>query len=167
MPETLPSETLAAQHREIDAGIKGGVDASGARAALTNALALLRKHLYVEEAALFPPLVATGLAMPVFVMKREHGQMWPLIATLEKSCAAGTAMADLREPCRQLFQLLQMHNPKEEQIVYTAADRLAKQQGDGALATAIATAKMPDGWTCAMGTVAMGMGLGKAPTAAR
>lgn len=155
MDATTPSQVLATQHRQIDAGVKGGVDGSGTPAALAAALTLLRAHLYVEEAVLFPPLVATGLTMPAFVMKREHGQMWPLIESLAKSCASGSAIADLHEPCRQLFQLLQMHNPKEEQIVYTAADRYAAQQGDGALVKAMAEARLPEGWVCAMGKMGM------------
>jgi iron-sulfur cluster repair protein YtfE (RIC family) len=150
MDVTPPSRLITAQHHAIDQGIKPVVDGQGAIPALTAALALLRHHLYVEEAVLFPPLVETGLAMPVFVMKREHGQMWPLLVRLETDAKAGKSATDLREPARQLFQLLQMHNTKEEQIVYTAADRLAAQQGDGALGSALESAKEPEGWICAM-----------------
>lgn len=129
--------SLAAQHRAIDAGIKSDAD----DAALQSALALLRAHIHAEETALFPPLVQSGLAMPVFVMKREHGQMWPLIERL----AAGNAAA-LQADRESLFRLLQMHNTKEEQIVYGAADKLAAR--DAGLATAVAAARMPDSWRC-------------------
>ena len=143
---TIPlSATLADQHRQIDHGVQGIVDGHGNLDALAASLALLRRHLYLEEALLFPPLVKAGLAMPVFVMKREHGQMWPLLVALSAACGAATPAATLCEPARQLFQLLQIHNTKEEQIVYTAADRL----DDAALAEAIGQASVPGGWVCA------------------
>ncbi|HEU0276790.1 MAG TPA: hemerythrin domain-containing protein [Rhodanobacteraceae bacterium] len=145
-----PSRLITAQHHEIDQGIKAAVDGTGSPAKLGAALALLRHHLYIEEEVLFPPLAKTGLTMPVFVMKREHGQMWPLIEQLDADAKAAKPLAALHEPARQLFQLLQMHNPKEEQIVYTAADRLATQQGDGALVHALETVRDPAGWICAM-----------------
>lgn len=144
--DTVPlSTTLADQHRQIDHGVQGIVDGHGGLGALAASLALLRRHLYLEEAYLFPPLVKAGLAMPVFVMKREHGQMWPLLVSLSAACGTATPVAALHEPARQLFQLLRMHNTKEEQIVYTAADRLH----DAALAETIGQARAPDGWACA------------------
>ena len=145
----LLSRLLAAQHQQIDQGVEGIVAGAGATPALKSALKLLREHVYMEEAALFPPLVKAGLAMPVFVMQREHGQMWPLIR-LEAACAARAAADDLCEDARQLLQQLKIHNPKEEQIVYAAADRYASTRTDPPLAQTLAAARMPAGWVCAM-----------------
>lgn len=158
MDALLPSAALGVQHRTIDAGVRSAMEADkahadAARVALIDAIALLRAHLYAEEAVLFPLLVKSGLAMPVFVMKREHGQMWPLIQALGEGCAAGQPVETLQDTCRQLFQLLQMHNPKEEMIVYTAADRLAAQPDGASLANSLETARLPDGWTCAMASM--------------
>ena len=150
MDTELLSRLLAAQHRLIDQDVEGIVNGSGELPALVAALKLLREHVYVEETALFPPLVKAGLAMPVFVMQREHGQMWPLIVRLEAACAAGTAADSLRDDARQLLQQLKIHNPKEEQIVYTAADRYAATNANAPLAQAMAAARMPAGWVCAM-----------------
>lgn len=150
MAETPCSQLLANQHRQIDAGIKGIVDGGGDAAALAGSLALLRLHLYVEETILFPPLVKSGLTMPVFVMKREHGQMWPLLESLAAASANGAPAGTLHGDCRQLYQLLQMHNPKEESIVYTALDRLQAQHPDDPFAASVASAQLPDGWRCAM-----------------
>jgi hypothetical protein len=47
-----------------------------------------------------------------------------------------------------LLRLLQRHNPKEEQILYAAADRLDAERADGWLARALEAGRMPDGWTC-------------------
>ena len=150
MDATTPSKLLAVQHQHIDQGVEGIVSGTGDAAALVAALRLLRQHLYIEEAALFPPLETSGLTMPVFVMKREHGQMWPLIVRLEAACTAGAGAETLRADCATLLQLLNMHNPKEEQIVYTAADRYEPAHPGESLVAAMAAAKMPDGWVCAM-----------------
>jgi iron-sulfur cluster repair protein YtfE (RIC family) len=150
MAETSCSQLLANQHRQIDTGIKGIVDGGGDAAALASSLALLRLHLYVEEAILFPPLVKSGLTMPVFVMKREHGQMWPLLESLAAAGANGAPAGTLRDDCRRLYQLLQMHNPKEESIVYSTLDRLQAQHPGESFAASVAAVQPPDGWRCAM-----------------
>lgn len=151
MDTELPSKLLTIQHYQIDQGVEGIFDGTGEPQALAAALKLLREHVYVEEQALFPPLAEAGLTMPVFVMKREHGQMWPLILSLEAACAAGATADDMREDTRQLLQQLKMHNPKEEQIVYAAADRYEPAHPDAPLVQAMAAARMPQGWVCAMG----------------
>ncbi len=150
MDAELPGKLLAAQHHQIDQGVEGIAEGTGTPTALAASLELLRGHLYVEEEVLFPPLAATGLTMPVFVMKREHGQMWPLIESLDAACAAGAGADDLREDARQLLQLLKIHNTKEEQIVYAAADRHEAAHPGESLVEAMAAARMPGGWACAM-----------------
>lgn len=149
MNSQCPSAMLEGQHREIDEGIAGIVDGRGTIPALAHSLALLRQHLYLEEAVLFPPLEAAGLTMPIFVMQREHGQMWPLLQRLEAGCRAGEPVDALRAESSELIHRLQIHNPKEEQIVYTTADRLQGERGDTSLADALAAAEVPEGWTCA------------------
>lgn len=150
MATVPPSQLLEAQHRRIDEGIKPVADGTGGLSPLAESLAVLRLHLYLEEELLFPPLAKSGLAMPVFVMKREHGEMWPLLQALTVACEAKAELATLREPCQRLFRLLQIHNPKEEQIVYVAADRLAAGRADGLLVETLQTARLADGWVCAM-----------------
>ena len=144
------SRLLAAQHQHIDQGVAGIVDGTGGHGALLIALKLLREHVYMEEVVLFPPLAEAGLTMPVFVMKREHGQMWPLIRKLETACMAAAPIGDLHETARQLLQQLKIHNSKEEQIVYTAADHYDPAHPGMSLADAMASAHMPEGWICAM-----------------
>ncbi|WHZ12130.1 MAG: hypothetical protein OJF60_002571 [Burkholderiaceae bacterium] len=145
-----PSRLLESQHHRIDQGIERVLDGTGHLSALTESLALLLRHLYAEEEILFPQLEASGLTMPVFVMKREHGQMWPLVHELTAACQSAGPVDTLQETCRELLELLQIHNPKEEQIVYAAADRLAAGADHGSLADALEAARPPDGWACAM-----------------
>lgn len=150
MDTGLPSKLLTVQHQQIDQPVEAGANGAGDAIALAAALKLLREHLYVEEVALFPPLAATGLTMPVFVMLREHGEMWPLIARLEAACAAGADAAALRSDARLLLMLLKMHNPKEEEVLYAAADRYEPMHPAASLIDAMAAARMPAGWMCKM-----------------
>ncbi|HEX5960749.1 MAG TPA: hemerythrin domain-containing protein [Rhodanobacteraceae bacterium] len=150
MDTMLPSKLLAVQHHHIDQGVEGIVDDTGTPAALAAALRLLREHLYVEEEVLFPLLAGMGLTMPVFVMKREHGEMWPLIRKLEAACAGGAGAADLREDAWTLLQQLKIHNTKEEQILYAAADDCEPARPDAPLIRDMAAARMPEDWVCSM-----------------
>lgn len=150
MDTVLPSQMLTDQHRRIDRGIQAIAEADGSTSELAESLSLLHLHLYIEERLLFPPLVESGLTMPVFVMKREHGQMWPLLQILMAGCVHASRAGRLQADARDLFRLLQIHNTKEEQIVYTAADRLVASPADGPLTRTLAAAQVPDGWVCAM-----------------
>lgn len=150
MDTSSPSRLLTDEHRRIDVGVKAVADGGGTLAALAESLELLRLHIYVEEELLFPPLAKAGLTMPVFVMKREHGEMWPLLGTLASACESGAPVATLQEPALHLFRQLQVHNGKEEDIVYAAADRLVESGTDAALVETLQAGKVPDGWTCAM-----------------
>lgn len=149
MPDTLPTAVLEPQHRQINRGFEALLEADDG-AGLSACLALLRRHLYAEEAILFPALEKAGQGGPLFVMRREHGLMWPLLEALEAACAARAEPASLAESARRLYQLLRMHNPKEEQFVYAAADRLAADPAHAGLGTELEAADPPQGWTCAM-----------------
>lgn len=144
MSSVLPGQLLKAQHRRIDTGIEGVLGGDNDLLPLREALTLLRRHVYLEEQFLFPPLASSGLGMPVFVMKREHGQMWPLMERLQMACDAGASAGTLGNDCRSLVQLLQIHNPKEEAVIYSAADQLA----DASLVENLDRAQPPAGWSC-------------------
>ncbi len=147
MPATHPSDLLESQHRRIDDGLQAALRGSVRDEAWVEALRLLQLHIYLEETVLFPPLERAGLTMPIFVMQREHGQMWPLIAELLTADADADAA---QEPGRALFQMLQIHNPKEEQILYKMADQVDEAGNDSVLLHALQAARMPAGWACAM-----------------
>lgn len=146
MDTPKPSQLLEEQHQRIDEGVQGAMDGSGDAQELAASLDLLRLHLYLEETVLFPVLEKTGLTMPVFVMQREHGLMWPLMEKLAQGCRAQVDLDSLLDDCEELFQLLQVHNPKEEQILYSAADGL--EEGVQALSEALLAGRLPEGWRC-------------------
>ncbi len=104
---------LEREHHEIDAGIAAFAAAPWDRQSLGRAIGALRRHIYLEEEFLFPLLreAEPGLAAPVFVMLREHAQIWGTLEALERAVdeGAGTGLA-LRK--RLTVQLLH-HNLKE------------------------------------------------------
>jgi hypothetical protein len=68
---------LEREHREVDEGIEAFADGPPAgqrdRKPLIRAIHALRRHIYLEEVFLSPPLRAAGLVAPVLVMLREYG----------------------------------------------------------------------------------------------
>ena len=83
----------------------------------------MKAHFAAEEELLFPAFEAVaGGSGPTRVMRFEHEQMRPLLAQLEAACAArdGEAYAGAAET---LLILMQLHNMKEENILYPMCDQ--------------------------------------------
>jgi regulator of cell morphogenesis and NO signaling len=82
-PDETTCDTLACalerEHREIDAGIEAFLAprSEGTRrlGALRRAIEALRRHIFLEEEFLFPPLRAAGLVTPVFVILRRRRRL--------------------------------------------------------------------------------------------
>lgn len=153
MTSTALSDALEREHRAIDEGIESFANTrpadltEGHRVALLDAVAVLRRHIYLEEVHLFPPLRAAGMFGPVMVMVHEHGQMWPILDQLDDLLATGiTDTAGLL--CRDLLTQLASHNVKEEQILYPQADDLLPATDRDSLSALLTTADIPAGWVC-------------------
>ncbi|MEO6958238.1 MAG: hemerythrin domain-containing protein [Antricoccus sp.] len=155
MANTSLSEALIREHRDIDSGIevfiadleRGVVDAEP----LLVTLAALRRHIYLEEQFVFPPLRQTGLMMPVMVMLREHGELWQLMDTLTELLRGSdpTVLNDkFVSTCRTLLAQLDQHNSKEEPIIYPHADNDLSQETMAELAEFLDSGSTPDGWVC-------------------
>ena len=149
------AEALEREHREIDAGIAafasrradGDVDA----APLTRAVEALRRHVYLEEEFLFPPLRAAGMMPPVFVMLREHGEMWRMLDALEAELGTDPGAQAVVSLCEELIPRLEAHNAKEEAILYAQADAILSAEASAELQAFLASGQMPDGWVCERG----------------
>ncbi|MEB3030780.1 hemerythrin domain-containing protein [[Mycobacterium] nativiensis] len=150
------SAALEHEHQEVDAGISaflekldaGSVDAD----ALAATLAALRRHIYLEEQILFPPISKGAQMMSVFGMIRGHGEIWRTMDTLDELVGGPGDPADgdkLREACERLLALLADHNKVEEPVIYPAADTGLAPETVAELAEFIANGRMPDGWVCA------------------
>lgn len=150
-----PSESLAIalerEHRAIDEGIErftADTSSSAAQESLAAAIAALRRHIYLEEEFVFPTLSAGGLVAPIFVMLREHAQLWQTLDVLEDDAAAGPEAPGVAQTCHQLLVQLQHHNVKEERIVYPEADRALPVEAAARLAKFLESGSLPAGWVC-------------------
>lgn len=146
------ADALEREHREIDKGIEsftardadGQVDPSP----LLEAVAALRRHIYLEEEFLFPPLREAGMAMPVLVMLKEHGEMWALLDELEAEVAQAPTSERVASLCSGLVPRLASHNAKEEAILYPPADTVLDEPARADLGEFIESGRMPPGWVC-------------------
>lgn len=140
---------LAGEHAEIDDGIeafaKGPVGRNRDPEPLIRAIRALRRHIYLEEEFLFPPLREAGLVAPVFVMLREHAQIWNTLDALERDVAAGSSGTPMLAQCDALTAQLQHHNLKEERILYPQADDVLTAAQRACL---LAGGDPPPGWVC-------------------
>ncbi len=137
---------LEREHHEIDAGIAAFIAAPGNPQPLTRAIQALRRHIYLEEEFLFPLLCEAepGLTAPVFVMLREHAQIWATLDSLERDPGAGTAPVI----GRQLTVRLLHHNLKEEEVLYPRADDALPPVAAGRLLAFLGSGELPEGWVC-------------------
>jgi iron-sulfur cluster repair protein YtfE (RIC family) len=145
--ETEPlAATLEREHHEIDEGIAAFAASAGDPRLLTRAIRVLRRHIYLEEEFLFPLLCEAepGLAAPVFVMLREHAQIWAALDALERDPGGSTGQA----LCRQLASRLLHHNLKEERVLYPRADDLLPPAAADRLRMFLGSGEPPEGWVC-------------------
>jgi regulator of cell morphogenesis and NO signaling len=146
----METESLAAalerEHHEIDEVIAAFTASPRDPRSLTRAIRALRRHIYLEEEFLFPLLgeAEPGLRAPVFVMLREHAQIWATLDALEREIAPGAALP----LCRQLTVQLLHHNLKEEKVLYPRADAVLPPAAAGWLRAFLGSGELPEGWVC-------------------
>ena len=147
------SAALEREHHEIDDGIEaflvGRREGRGDLDALVRAVEALRRHIFLEEEFVFPPLREAGLVAPVFVMLREHGEIWRTLAILETQLDAAGGERSEVETCELLLAQLERHNAKEEAIIYPQADTALSAAADAGLRAFIEAGRLPEGWGCA------------------
>lgn len=153
----MTTETLAAalerEHHEIDRGIEAFLAARAEGRVeiepLESAAEALRRHIFLEEEHLFPPLRDAGLVAPIFVMLREHGEIWDTLDLLEAQLRSDPAGEASAPTCSLLLVQLERHNSKEEAIVYPQADEAAGAPGGAGLRAFLESGRLPGGWVCA------------------
>ncbi|MGH3157320.1 MAG: hemerythrin domain-containing protein, partial [Streptosporangiaceae bacterium] len=133
---------------EIDEGIAVFTAAPWDRQPLARAIGALRRHIYLEEEFLFPLLheAEPGLAAPVFVMLRDHAQIWGTLEALERAADAGTGTGGTL--CKRLSAQLLHHNLKEEKIIYPRADEALPRAAADRLRAFLGSGELPEGWVC-------------------
>lgn len=152
MTDGVLSILLEREHHEIDSGIETFIEKLDGGCVqpepLSAVLEALRRHIYLEETFLFPPIREAGMVMPIFVMLREHGELWRTMGVLTDLVVDRADSEQLRATCRQLLGQLEQHNSKEEPILYPHADTDIPAQVSAELARFIETGRTPDGWVC-------------------
>lgn len=152
MPERTLSVELLRQHREIAAAVQcftETLDDGNRHPELLRAtIDALRRHIYLEEVFVFPPIRKAGIMTPIFVMMREHGQLWQTMETLTRLLAEGTGSPRLEDVCDRLLGQLHNHNFNEEPVIYLHADFDLAAPSSAQLARFVATGRVPEGWVC-------------------
>src|SRR5699024_3064287 len=162
-----PRAVAAALTREpgaIDAGIEAFVASMGASAGgpagtisewaapLLVAMAALRRHIYLEEEFVFPPIRAGGLVMAIMVMLREHGELWramdELTDLLETAADDPARHEERGKHGSSRLELLEAHTTKEEPIISSRADADLPAEARAELQDFLRRGTMPDGWVC-------------------
>ena len=142
---------LERAHRAIDRGVEACMAAAegddSATAPLVEAMDALRRHIYLEERFLFPPLREAGMIMPVSVMLREHGELWHTMDSLTALIEEKVDSKRLRDGCSEFLSQLDQHNSKEEPIIYPQT-KILSEHAATQFARFIEIANFPDGWTC-------------------
>ena len=152
MTDTLAA-ALEREHREIDRGIEaflvGRTGGQSRTEPLMRAIEALRRHIFLEEEFVFPPLRDAGLVAPVFVMLREHGEIWDTLDAIDAQLAADAVGGTLDGACRTLLGQLERHNSKEEPIIYPQVDAVLAAEAGAGLRAFLAAGQIPQGWVCA------------------
>lgn len=148
---------MTKEHDEIDAVFdESAVPPPGTPAAdwvpqLSAGLRALRRHIYIEEEIVFPPLRQGALQMPIMVMLTEHGEMWRRMEDLERLLArddvdAEPTRSQVAADCAALMELLVSHNRKEEPVIYPHMDADLDAPTRERAEEYLATGALPDGW---------------------
>jgi regulator of cell morphogenesis and NO signaling len=152
MPDGRLSVALQREHHEIDSAIAAFIEKLDGGCVqpekLSAALEALRRHIYLEETILFPPIREAGMIMPIFVMMREHGELWRTMGALTDLIVDRPDSEQLRDTCHRLLGQLEQHNYKEKPIIYRHADSDLPAQVSAELARFIQIGRIPDGWVC-------------------
>lgn len=148
------SVVMKDDHQAVDDGLEafltgldgGVVDGDG----LQETLDILRRHAYMEEQMIFPPLRQGNLMASVLGMLRGHGEIWRTMDSLTELVTDGAETDRLRETGKLLLDQLARHNKIEEAVIYSVIDTDLESATDTALADFRSAGTLPDGWVCAM-----------------
>jgi hemerythrin-like domain-containing protein len=148
------ADAFTHEHHAIDAGIEEYVastqpDPRLRAAPLLDAMTALRRHIYLEEEIVFPHLPRGPLMMPLMVMYREHGELWRRMDALaERLRSPEHPTDDVAATCRELLDLLDSHNSKEEPVIYPYMDSDLTQDEQHEVRRLLADGELPQGWVC-------------------
>ena len=143
---------LRHEHRDIDRGLarlRPGMPFTAEDATVVlEAGDALRRHIYLEETFVFPPLYNAGLVAPVLIMLRQHGQIWATLDALQQQLSTADRSGTAPASSRRLAVQLQHHNAHEERVLYPAADAEIFPATATTLRAFLESGTLPSGWVC-------------------
>ena len=149
------SEALTREHHVIDAGIEAFVadldQNTMSPESLLSPFVALKRHIYLEDEFLFPPIKQAGVLMPVLVMLREHGELWQVmdaITELLENPSSKEVNEELTSMGQELLARLDQHNSKEEPLIYPHAETDLSEDAISELAAFMQSGAMPADWIC-------------------
>ncbi len=95
----------------------------------------MEKHFHAEEEILFPALesITGSEGGPTTVMRLDHNAIREGLEDLAQAVSDGNKKA-LLSRAETLHFLIQQHNAREEQVLYSMADRMLGEMHDGVVA---------------------------------
>lgn len=146
------AEALEREHREIDAGLEAFMrNPALGEEPLVRALDALRRHIYLEEEFLFPPLRRSNLIASIMVMIREHAEIWGTIEHIEAHCLGFLEGKRLERATlwpAHLLEQLEHHNSKEEPVIYACLEERLDRDVAEKVQALLVSGELPSGWTC-------------------
>lgn len=119
-----------------------------ASAELAHSVTALRRHIYVEEEFLFPPLREAGMVGPVYAMSADHQDLWRSLVRVEEHLNDASSYEVQQESCRILAAQLDRHTSREDPVVFEHVDDVLSPQAMADLRAFVENATPPPGWTC-------------------
>lgn len=152
--EVSLADAFTREHHEIDAGIEEYLvsqesDPRLRAVPLQKAMEALRRHIFLEEEIVFPRFPPGPLMMPMMVMRREHGEIWRQMDSLAERLGDPRGEAEgVEAVCRELLDLLERHNAKEEPVIYPHLDADLDDDERARVRDLLAVGTLPAGWVC-------------------
>jgi len=144
------SEIFIDQHRKIDRLLAEFIeslnDYKPGTAELAELRKMLRKHIYVEENALFRKIEDTGNSQGINGLEVEHAGIFRLLDRIELYIARNDFVRAI-DRAEGLFRVLLAHNEKEVQMVYFALDSLPESE-QAEISDGLRSIEVPESWEC-------------------
>lgn len=142
---------LEAEHELTDRQLADYIETDGPRdrQSLLDAIAGLRRHIFLEEECLFPALqdAEPDLTIAVLAMLRQHAQMWQQMAEIVIELRLdGPDSPAVIAGCRRLVVALMHHNGNEERLLYSRLPTLLTGETRERVRGQLDGAELPTNW---------------------
>lgn len=121
---------------------------TAATVGLRRSIEALRRHIYVEQEFVFPPLRSAGREGPVIAMSSDHADLWRTMDELETFLADHKSPKAQQQTCQILMAELDRHLSREDPIVFRHVVEVLTPQDEATLRDEVEHAVLPPDWVC-------------------